>query len=97
MDITARISRRVKELREGRGWSLEALAGRSGVSRSNISLIERGQSSPTATVLDKLSAALNRLGIPTQRELDSVNERLDVLTSVLVELTEQMKKNQKDK
>ena len=46
---------------------------------------------------DKLSAALNRLGIPTQRELDSVNERLDVLTSVLVELTEQMKKNQKDK
>ena len=33
---------------------------------------------------DKLSAALNRLGIPTQRELDSVNERLDVLTSVLV-------------
>lgn len=46
---------------------------------------------------DKLSAALNRLGIPTQRELDSVNERLDVLTSVLVELTEQMKKNQQDK
>lgn len=46
---------------------------------------------------DKLSAALNRLGIPTQRELDSVNERLDVLTSVLVELTEQMKKNQQAK
>lgn len=58
MDINARISRRVKDLREGRGWSLEALAERSGVSRSNISLIERGQSSPTATVLDKLSAGL---------------------------------------
>jgi transcriptional regulator with XRE-family HTH domain len=58
MDINARISRRVKELREARGWSLEALAERSGVSRSNISLIERGQSSPTATVLDKLSAGL---------------------------------------
>ena len=43
---------------------------------------------------DKLSAALNRLGIPTHRELDSVNQRLDTLTQVLVELTEQMKKNQ---
>ncbi len=58
MDINTRISRRVKELREAGGWSLEALAERSGVSRSNISLIERGQSSPTATVLDKLSAGL---------------------------------------
>jgi len=58
MDVNTRISRRVKELREARGWSLDALAERSGVSRSNISLIERGQSSPTATVLDKLSAGL---------------------------------------
>ncbi len=58
MDVNARISRRVKDLREARGWSLDALAERSGVSRSNISLIERGQSSPTATVLDKLSAGL---------------------------------------
>lgn len=58
MDVNTRISRRVKELREAGGWSLEALAERSGVSRSNISLIERGQSSPTATVLDKLSAGL---------------------------------------
>jgi poly(hydroxyalkanoate) granule-associated protein len=45
---------------------------------------------------DKLSAALNRLGIPTQRELDSVNQRLDNLTNVLVELTEEMRKNRKD-
>lgn len=58
MDVNARLSRRVRELREARGWSLEALAARSGVSRSNISLIERGESSPTATVLDKLSAGL---------------------------------------
>ncbi|AKJ31240.1 helix-turn-helix domain-containing protein [Caldimonas brevitalea] len=58
MDINDRIARRVRELREARGYSLDALAQRSGVSRSNISLIERGQSSPTATVLDKLSAGL---------------------------------------
>ena len=57
-DVHERLARRLKSLREDRGWSLEALAARSGVSRSNISLIERGQSSPTASVLDKLSAGL---------------------------------------
>ncbi|QET04562.1 helix-turn-helix domain-containing protein [Cupriavidus pauculus] len=59
MDINAVIARRVKALRDAQGWSLDALAERSNVSRSAISLIERGQSSPTASVLDKLSAALN--------------------------------------
>jgi transcriptional regulator with XRE-family HTH domain len=58
MDINDRIARRVRELRDAQGFSLDALAERSGVSRSNISLIERGQSSPTATVLDKLAAGL---------------------------------------
>lgn len=58
MDINGRLSRRIRALREARRWSLETLAERSGVSRSNISLIERGESNPTATVLDKLSAAL---------------------------------------
>lgn len=59
MDINAVIAHRVKALRDAQGWSLDALAERSKVSRSAISLIERGQSSPTASVLDKLSAALN--------------------------------------
>ncbi|HEX3379268.1 MAG TPA: XRE family transcriptional regulator [Paraburkholderia sp.] len=59
MDINALIARRVKELRDAQNWSLDALAERSKVSRSNISLIERGQSSPTATVLDKLATALS--------------------------------------
>jgi transcriptional regulator with XRE-family HTH domain len=58
MDINARIAGRVRGLRDAGGYSLDALAERSGVSRSNISLIERGQSSPTAAVLDKLAAAL---------------------------------------
>lgn len=59
MDINTVIAHRLKELRDSRGWSLDVLAERSKVSRSAISLIERGQSSPTASVLDKLSAALN--------------------------------------
>lgn len=56
--ITQLIARRLRELRAAAGLSLDALAQKSGVSRSNISLIERGQSSPTAVVLDKLSCAL---------------------------------------
>jgi transcriptional regulator with XRE-family HTH domain len=56
--LNRRIAARVRELRAARGLSLDALAGKSGVSRSMISLIERGESSPTAVVLEKLSAAL---------------------------------------
>lgn len=58
MDIHTRIAYRLRELRDARGYSLDTLAERSGVSRSNISLIERGQSSPTAAVLDKLAIGL---------------------------------------
>ena len=48
----------MRELRAARGLSLDALAGKSGVSRSMISLIERGESSPTAVILEKLSGGL---------------------------------------
>lgn len=57
-NITELIGRRLRDLRAAAGLSLDALAHKSGVSRSNISLIERGQSSPTAVVLDKLASAL---------------------------------------
>jgi transcriptional regulator with XRE-family HTH domain len=57
-DVNTRIAERVRDLRAARGLSLDALAATCGVSRSMISLIERGESSPTAVVLDKLAAAL---------------------------------------
>jgi transcriptional regulator with XRE-family HTH domain len=57
-DLNQRIAGRVRELRAAQGLSLDALASRSGVSRSMISLIERGESSPTAVVLEKLAAGL---------------------------------------
>ncbi|MRV76226.1 helix-turn-helix domain-containing protein [Duganella sp. FT92W] len=59
--IHDRIARRVRDLRAARGISLEALATQCGVSRSMLSLIERGESSPTAVVLEKLSGGL---GVP---------------------------------
>jgi len=56
--LNQRIAERVRELRAERGLSLDALASISGVSRSMISLIERGESSPTAVVLEKLATGL---------------------------------------
>ncbi len=53
-----RIADRVRELRQAQAFSLEALAEKSGVSRSMISLIERGETSPTAVVLEKLAVGL---------------------------------------
>lgn len=61
MDETSldqRIGARVRDLRAARELTLEVLAERSGVSRSMISLIERGESSPTAALLEKLASAL---------------------------------------
>jgi transcriptional regulator with XRE-family HTH domain len=53
-----RLIERVRELRRAQGLSLDALAEKSGVSRSMISLIERGETSPTAVVLEKLAGGL---------------------------------------
>lgn len=58
-DLNRRIAERVRELRASRGLTLEALAERSGVSRSMISVIERGESSPTAVLLERLATGLN--------------------------------------
>src|SRR5260370_33559775 len=57
-DLNQRIADRVGKLRAAQGLSLDALAAKSGVSRSMISLVERGESSPTAGVLEKLAAGL---------------------------------------
>jgi transcriptional regulator with XRE-family HTH domain len=57
-DLHQRIADRVREFRAASGLSLDGLADKSGVSRSMISLIERGESSPTAVVLDKLASGL---------------------------------------
>jgi transcriptional regulator with XRE-family HTH domain len=57
-DAHARLAARLRRLRTDRGLTLDALAERAGVSRSMISLAERGESSPTAAMLDRLAAGL---------------------------------------
>lgn len=58
--LDARLAGRLAELRLERGWSLEDLARRAGVSRSTLSRLERGEISPTAALLGKLCAAYGR-------------------------------------
>lgn len=58
-EITIRLANRLKEARNAKGLSLDALAKLSGVSRSMLSQIERGGSSPTVASLWNLTQALN--------------------------------------
>lgn len=67
-DINIRIAQQVREIRLARGYTLDVLASRCQVSRSAISLIERGEASPTAVVLEKLA---NGLGVPLTQLFDS--------------------------
>src|SRR5215207_5707957 len=55
--INRHLGARVKDLRKARGWSLDALANASGVSRSMLSQIEREQANPTLAVTLRIAQA----------------------------------------
>lgn len=55
------VGQRIRELRSGKSLSLRALAALSGLSSNAISLIERGDNSPTVSSLHSLATAL---GVP---------------------------------
>jgi transcriptional regulator with XRE-family HTH domain len=57
-DIDARIAARVRDLRAERGLTLDGLARQADVSRAMLSRIERGESSPTAQLLNKICGGL---------------------------------------
>jgi transcriptional regulator with XRE-family HTH domain len=67
-DLNQRIAARMQQLRASASLSLDALARKSGVSRSMISLIERAETSPTAVVLEKLALSL---GVPLSSLFDA--------------------------
>ena len=75
-DTTRRIAARIRAERETRGWSLADFAERSGVSRAMISKIERGESSPTAALLGRLSGALGLTLTTLLSRAENDNERL---------------------
>ncbi len=74
---------RLKEARKSQGLSLDAIANLSGVSRSMVSQIERGESSPTIATLWNLTRALN---VDFAGLLDQAKsgDKIDVLKSAEV-------------
>lgn len=81
--LDRRLAERLRSLRQGRGWSLDALAERSGVSRASLSRIETGAVSPTAQALGKLCSAyeltLSRLMQMVESEPTALVRRADQL------------------
>jgi len=70
-----RVGERVRELRRGRGLTLERLAELSGVSRAMISKLERGEKNPTLVVAARLAEGL---GVTLSR-LAGMEERGEVI------------------
>lgn len=73
-DINSRIASRVRALRTDLSISLDVLAAKCDVSRSMISLVERGESSPTAVVLEKIATGL---GVPLATLFDDQRAPVD--------------------
>jgi transcriptional regulator with XRE-family HTH domain len=61
LDLDQRLGARIRALRLAADLTLDRLAERSGVSRAMISRVERGESSPTAALLDRICAGLGIL------------------------------------
>mmetsp|Transcript_23393 Transcript_23393/g.40891 ORF Transcript_23393/g.40891 Transcript_23393/m.40891 type:complete len:187 (-) Transcript_23393:939-1499(-) len=78
--ILSLLPARLKQARRAQGLSLDAVAKLSGVSRSMVSQIERGESSPTIATLWNLTRALQ---VDFAGLLDEgAGERIEVLRSV---------------
>jgi transcriptional regulator with XRE-family HTH domain len=60
-DITTAVARTLQALRADRGWSLDQLAARSGVSKGVLVALEQGRSNPNLATLARISDAF---GVP---------------------------------
>jgi transcriptional regulator with XRE-family HTH domain len=56
--VTEAVARNVRDARTERGWTLEQLATRSGVSKGMVVQIEQGRTNPSIGTLSKVSDAL---------------------------------------
>jgi transcriptional regulator with XRE-family HTH domain len=74
--IEHRIANRLAELRAERGWTLETLAQRTGISRATLSRLERCELSPSAAMLATLCGqygwTLSRLMVEAEQTTPSV-------------------------
>src|ERR1700685_3124830 len=85
-EMDAKLAARLGRLRAERGWSLDVLAERSGISRTTLSRLERGETSPTASLLGRLCTAygrtMSRLIAETETEAPQVVRAADQATWV---------------
>ncbi|WP_264211949.1 helix-turn-helix domain-containing protein [Leisingera thetidis] len=88
-DILTLLPARLKEARRAQGLSLEAVANLSGVSRSMVSQIERGESSPTIATLWNLTRAL-QVDFAGLLEAGDMQDRIEVLRASDVPKIENM-------
>jgi transcriptional regulator with XRE-family HTH domain len=58
-ETTINVARQIRILRKRRNLSQQALAQASGLSRNTLSLLERGQTSPTVSTLKRIASALD--------------------------------------
>ena len=70
-DISDAIARTLQALRTERGWSLDQLAARSGVSKGVLVTIEQGRSNPNLATLARIGDAF---GVPVTRLVDVEGE-----------------------
>lgn len=79
--METRLAERLRLLRMDRGWTLDDLAKRSGISRATLSRLENGEVSPTTAVLGRLCAAhgmtLSRLMILVEGDAPPLVPRKD--------------------
>lgn len=78
-DIDTRLAARLTQLRREAGWSLDELAARSAIPKATLSRLERGETSPTASLLGRLCAAHGR---PMSRLLAEVEAEPALLIRV---------------
>ena len=88
MELNRAVAENIKRIRKSKKLSMERLAAESGVSRSMLGQIERGEANPSVAILGKLAKALK---VPAEvllenddfeslllsRELDNKPQRLD--------------------
>ncbi|KAA2213735.1 helix-turn-helix domain-containing protein [Teichococcus oryzae] len=74
--LEARLAARLAALRAEQGWSLDTLAERTGISRPTLSRLERGEASPTATMLGRLCTAYGRTLSRLMTEVEEAAPRL---------------------
>ncbi len=66
-DITTAVARTLQALRADRGWSLDQLAARSGVSKGVLVALEQGRSNPNLATLARIGDAF---GVPVTLLVD---------------------------